>query len=165
MALQKAICKKKKSFFQEKIGKNADNSMELWKALGSLGMKSGTVNQSKIASKNNDALQFEHTKNANIFKDFYSDLAGKLVRKLSFALTKINNNLTKQYYMNIENFNFELCNTTLETSMKSCKFIYKAIFISYQSTIAKLKPLFKKGAKSDRKIAGSSHCYLLCLRY
>ena len=32
MVLQKAICKKKKSYFQEKIEKNANISKELWKA-------------------------------------------------------------------------------------------------------------------------------------
>ena len=55
--------------------------------------------------------------NANVFKDFYSDLATTLVRKLPVALNKFNNNSTKQYYMNIEksSHNFELCNATLET--------------------------------------------------
>ena len=47
MALQKAILKEK----------NRNNSSELWKALGSLGMKSGKVNQSKIALKNDSAIQ------------------------------------------------------------------------------------------------------------
>ena len=51
MALQKAISKKKKSFFQEKIEMNPYNSKELWEAPKSLGMKSGKVNQSKIASR------------------------------------------------------------------------------------------------------------------
>ena len=94
VAPHKAIFKKKKSFFQEKIEKSANNSKELWKALKSLGMKSGKVNQSKIALKNDGAIQFEPTKNANIFKDFYSDLAGTLVRKLPVALNKFNNNST-----------------------------------------------------------------------
>ena len=120
MALQKAISKKKKYFFQEKTEKNANNSKELWKAFKSLGIKSGKVNQSKIALKNDGAIQFEPTKNANIFKDFYSDLAGTLVRKLPVALNKFNNNSTKQYYMNIEKscHNFELCNATQETIKK-----------------------------------------------
>ena len=95
MALQKAISEKKKYYFQEKIEKNAYNSKELWKALKSLGMKSGKVNQSEFALKNDGAIQFEPTKNANIFKDFYSDLAGNLVRKLPVALNKCNNNSTK----------------------------------------------------------------------
>ena len=51
-------------------------------------MESGKVNQSKIALKNDDAIQFEPTQNANIFKDFYPDLTGKLVRKLLVALTR-----------------------------------------------------------------------------
>ena len=83
-------------------------------------MKSDKVNQSKIALKNDGAIQFEPTKNANIFKDFYSDLAGTLVRKLPVALNKFNNNSKKQYYMNIEKIcqNFELCDGTLETFKK-----------------------------------------------
>ena len=77
----------------------------------------GKLNQSKIALKNGGAIQFVPTKNANIFKDFYSDLAGSLVRKLPNAFNKFNNNSTKQYYMNIEKsfHNFELCNAMLET--------------------------------------------------
>ena len=51
MALQKAIAKEKKSFFREKIQKNANNSQKLWKALKSLEIKSGKANQSKIALK------------------------------------------------------------------------------------------------------------------
>ena len=73
MALQKVISKKKKSYFQEKIEKNANNFC------ASLGVKSGKVNQSKIALKNDSAIQVKPTKNANIFKDLYSDLYGNLV--------------------------------------------------------------------------------------
>ena len=59
MALQKTISKRKKSFFQEKIEKNANNSKELWKALKSFGMKSDKVKKSKIALKNDGAILFE----------------------------------------------------------------------------------------------------------
>ena len=60
-----------------------------------IGMKSGKVNQSKIGLINYAAVQFEPTKKANIFKDFYSDLAGKLVRKLPVVPNKFNNNSKK----------------------------------------------------------------------
>ena len=78
------------------------------------------MNQSKIALKNDGATQFESTENLNIFKDFYSDLAATLTRKLPVALKKLNNNSTKKYYMNIEKscHNFELCNARLETIKK-----------------------------------------------
>ena len=130
-------------------------------------------------------FNFESTKNANIFKGFYSDLKGKLMEKLPVALNKFNNNPTKQYYMNTEKscHNFELCNATLETMRKilgcldslkatgldgiSWKFLkdgaevlalplcnlvnlsIKQSLFPDQCKIAKLKPLFKKGSKSD----------------
>ena len=67
----------------------------------SLLMKSSKVYQSKISLKNDCVIQFEPTKNANILRSFYSDLAGNLVRKLAVALNKFNNS-AKQYYINIE---------------------------------------------------------------
>ena len=65
-------------------------------------MKSGKVYLSKISLKIDGAIQFEPTKNAYIFKDFYSGLVGTLVKKLPVAPNKFNNNLTKQYHMNIK---------------------------------------------------------------
>ena len=35
-------------------------------------------------------------------KDFYSELAGNLVRKLPVTSNKFTNNSTKQYYINVE---------------------------------------------------------------
>ena len=58
-------------------------------------MKSGKANQSNIVWKNDDANQFELLKNANIFKDFYSDLSETLERKLPVTLNKFNNNSMK----------------------------------------------------------------------
>ena len=69
--------------------------MELLKAYKYLGMKSGKVNQSKIALGNDFTIQFEPTKNASNFKDFCSDSVGNLLRKLPVALRKFENNWTK----------------------------------------------------------------------
>ena len=120
MAFQKALSKKKKYYFQEKIEENANDSKELWKVLKSLGIKLGNVNQSNISLKKNGVIQFEPTNIANAFKDIYSDFTGNLVRKLPVALNKFNYNSTKQYYMTIEKscLNFELCNATLESIKK-----------------------------------------------
>ena len=102
IALSKSISKKKKSYFQEKIEKNDNNSKELWNGLKSLGMKLSKLNQPNIALKRNCVIQFEPKKNANTFKDFHSDLPENLLRKWPVALNKFNNNSTKQYYMNID---------------------------------------------------------------
>lgn len=83
-------------------------------------MKSAKVNQSKIGLKNDGAIQLEPIRIANIVKDFYSDSAGNLVRKLSAELNRFNDNSKKQYYLNIEKncHNFKLCNEILETVKK-----------------------------------------------
>ena len=83
-------------------------------------MKSGKVNQSNITLKNNGPMQFKPRENADIFRDFHSDLAGKLVLILPVELNKSNHNSTKQHYMNTGKscHNFELCSATLETTKK-----------------------------------------------
>ena len=52
----------------------ANNSKDLWNTLKTLGMKSGKINQSPIALKEDGAIQFRRTKNSNTLKDFDSDL-------------------------------------------------------------------------------------------
>ena len=79
-ALQKAVSKKE-ILFSRKNWKEYF-SKELWKALKSLGMKSGKVSHSKVALKKDGAIQFEPAENANTFKDFYSDLAEKPNKKV-----------------------------------------------------------------------------------
>ena len=45
-------------------------------------MKLGKVNHSKVALKKHGAIQFELAKNANTFKDFFSDLSEKTNKKV-----------------------------------------------------------------------------------
>ena len=48
------------------------------------------MGRSKICLKEDDVIQFEPKKNANIFKTFYSELAGNLVKKLTQPSLKFN---------------------------------------------------------------------------
>ena len=68
MHLQKMILKKKKSYFEEELGKNRNKPKELWKTLKSLGLSSDKARQSKISLKKDAAIQFEALENANNFK-------------------------------------------------------------------------------------------------
>ena len=68
----------------------------------SIGIKSVKVNQSKIPFKNDDAIQFKLKKMQILLRISALVYLGNIVRNLSVALNKFNNNLTKQYYMNIE---------------------------------------------------------------
>ena len=83
MHLQKMILKKKKSYFEEELGKNRNKPKELWKTLKSLGLSSDKTRQSNISLKKDGAIQFEALENTNTFKRFYSQLAGGLQGKLS----------------------------------------------------------------------------------
>ena len=97
MHLQKMIRKKKKSYFEEELGKNRNKLKELWKVLKSLGLSSDKVKKSKISLKKDGAIQFETLENANTFKKFYSELARGFQEKLPRAPNKFTSQTTKNY--------------------------------------------------------------------
>ena len=75
MHLQKMILKKKKSYFEEELGKNKSKRKELWITLKSLSLSSDKARQSKISFKKDGAIQLEALESANTFERFYSELA------------------------------------------------------------------------------------------
>ena len=95
MHFQKMILKKKKSYFQEELGKNRNKPKELWNTLKSLGLSSEKAKQSKISLKKDGAIQFEALENANTFKRFYSELAEGLQEKLPRAPNRFTSQTTK----------------------------------------------------------------------
>ena len=188
MHLQKMILKKKKSYFEEELGKNRNKPKELWKTLKSLGLSSDKARQSKISLNKDGAIQFEALENANTFKRFYSELAGGLQEKLPRAPNKFTSQTTKNYYAktscNVSN-DFEFSNVSEEDVEKillsldssktagmdqiPAKFLkdgaevlalplgniinlsIKLSTFPEECKIAKLKPIFKKGARTDPK--------------
>ena len=97
MHLQKMIPEEKKSYFEEELAKNRNKPKELWKALKSLGLSSDKARKSKISLKKDGKIQFETLENTNIFKRFYSVLAGDLQEKLPKAPNKFTSQTTKNY--------------------------------------------------------------------
>ena len=98
MHLQKLILKKKKSSFEEEVGKNRNKPKELWKTLKSLGLSSDKARQSKIFLKKDGAIQFEALESANTFKRLYSELAGGFQEKLPRTPSKFFSRTTKNYH-------------------------------------------------------------------
>ena len=88
------ILKKKKSCFQEELGKNKSKPKELWKTLKLFGLSPDKARQSKISVNKDGAIQFEALENADIFKRFYSELAGGLQEKLPRASNKFTSQIT-----------------------------------------------------------------------
>ena len=122
MHLQKMILKKKKSYFEQELGKNRNKPKELWKALKSLSLSSDKARKSKISLKKGGTIQFEALEDANTFKRFYSELVGALQKKLAIAPNKFTRQTTKYYYAkascNVFN-NFELSNISEEVIKKN----------------------------------------------
>ena len=182
------ILKKKKSYFEEELGKNRNKPKELWKTLKALGLSSDKARQSKISLNKDGAIQFEALENANTFKRFYSELAGGLQEKLQRAPNRFASQENKNYYAktscNVSNI-FEFSNVSeedikkmlisLDTSKVTgmdqipAKFLrdgaellafpfrnlinlsIKLSTFPDQCKTAKLKPRFKKGARTDPK--------------
>ena len=112
--VQHLINKKKKTFVVGKLNENIGKPKELWKSLKSLGLPSKKNTPSSICLENNGTLSFDSKTNAEIFKDFYSNLAGDLLKKLPSPTNKFGIEAVKKYYKNMnlegESFSFRPTN-------------------------------------------------------
>ena len=185
--VQRMIKDKKKNFFTGKLNENIGKPKELWKSLKSLGLPSKKSSCSTICLEKDGILSFDPKANAEIFKDFYSNLANDLVKKLPNPPNKYGKDVVKKYYENLnlvgKSFSFEPVAYTSVLKLlqqlnphKSAgidnltgKFLKEGapvlaspitnlinLSISLSSfpddcKIAKLKPLYKKEAKTKPK--------------
>ena len=73
---------KQKNFVIGKLNDNIGKPKELWKSLKSLWLPSKESSSTTICLEKDGFLSFDPKTNAEIFKDFYSNLANNLVKKL-----------------------------------------------------------------------------------
>ncbi len=142
---------------------------------------------SKICLKSDGNLSFDPKNNANIFMNFYSNLASDLVRQLPTAPKKFGIDTVKKYYekYKLEGKDFSFSPVTEETVLKLllninpskaagldnlagkflregatvlvtpvteiCNLSIRLSTFPDKCKIAKLKPLFKKGSKTEAK--------------
>ena len=97
-----------------KLSENIGKPKELWKALKSLGLPSKVNKESKICLQDGDTLSFDAKQNAETFKNYFTSLAGNLVKKLPIATNKFGIESVKQYYKDLgidqNNFKFQSIN-------------------------------------------------------
>ena len=84
-------------YFQDKLNANIGKPKELWKTINSLGLSS-KKSASKICLKENGSLIFYPKVNAGIFKDFFTNLAGNLLKNLPKPSNKFGLDSVKSYY-------------------------------------------------------------------
>ena len=94
----KLIKEKKRKFYKEKLKENIGKPKKLRKALKSLGLpcKKGSI--SSICLKKEDKICFDDKTNANMFKEFFSNLASDLFAKLPPPSNKFGISSVRNYY-------------------------------------------------------------------
>ena len=84
-----------------KLNENIGKPKELWKSLKSLGLPSKKALPSTICPEKDGTLSFDSKTKAEILRDFYSNLASDLLKKLLSLLNKFGKEAVKKYYENI----------------------------------------------------------------
>ena len=168
--VQGMIKKKQKNFIAEKLNQNISKPKELWKSLKSLGLPSKQQSSSTICLEKDGTLSFDHKANAEIFKDFYSNLASDLVKKLPNPPNKFGTGTVREYYKNLnleeKSFALEDLNPLKSAGLDNiagasilaspltdlCNLSISLSSFPDECKAAKLKPLYKKETKTKPKI-------------
>ena len=133
---------KKKSYFETKLKENIGKPKELWKTLKNLGLPQKSTSGVNICLKTNEKTSFDAKENANIFKNFFSNLARNLFLKLPEASKKFGKNSLHLYYkkFNLDKNNFSFCSVSNEVVLK----IILNLDLSKASGIDKISAKFIK---------------------
>ena len=99
--VHKLIFNKKKDYFENKLNECIGTPKELWKALNSLGLPNKISSCEVSELKVNKTVQHGTNLVLGRFKDYYSNLAGNLLKKLPKSPNKFTLNTVIQYYKGI----------------------------------------------------------------
>ena len=115
--VQNLIKKKKKYFIVGKLNENVGKPKELWKCLKSLGLSSGNNSPSKICLNDKGKPSFDNKSNTEIFKEYFSNLASDLVKKLKPSPHRLDEVQKYYQHMNLSE-SFSLLPTSSENVLK-----------------------------------------------
>ena len=111
--VQNLIKQKKRTHFENKLTENIGKPKDLWKTLKSLGLPNKTAPNSNIYLEKEGKIQFDSASTAEIFKDYFSNLAENLVKKLPAAPKRFLQASVELYYKRFDltnkSFVFPLC--------------------------------------------------------
>ena len=107
-------------FVTGQLEQNIGKPKDLWRTLKSMGLSAKSSSVTKICLKDGEKLSFDSKTNANTFCNFYSNLAGELLKKLPTPPKIFGLDTVKLYYQNrnIDNLNFALNYTIEEIVLK-----------------------------------------------
>ena len=143
--MHKLIFNNKKDYFENKLNECIGKPKELWKALKSLGLPNKTSSCEVSALKVNKTVQHDTNLVLGGFKDYYSNLAGNLLKKLPKPPNKFTLNSVFQHYKGItQSDSFNLATVSENTILT----ILKNTEVSKAAGLGNLSGRFlKDGAK------------------
>ena len=123
--VHKLIFNKKQYYFENKLSECIGKPKELWKALKYLGLPNKITSCEVSALKVNKTVQHDKNLVLGRFTDYYSNLAGNLLKKLPKAPSKFTLNTVFQHYKGIiqsDSFNLATASeSTIWTILKNTK--------------------------------------------
>ena len=123
--VHKMIFSKKKDYFENKLNECIGKPKELWKALKPLGLRNKISLSEVKALKVNKTIQHDTNLVLGGFKDYCSNLAGNLLKKLPKPPNKCTLNTVFQHYKGIiqsDSFNLAtVSENTVITIIKNTK--------------------------------------------
>ena len=123
--VHKLMFNKKKDYFENKLNECIGKPKELWKALKSLGLPNKTSSCEVSALEVNKTVQHDTNLVLGGFKDYYSNLAGILLKKLPKPPNKFTLSIVIQHYKGIirsDSFNLATVSEyTILTILKTTK--------------------------------------------
>ena len=123
--VHKLIFNKKKDYFENKLNECIGKPKDLWKALKSLGLPNKISSCEVSALKVNKTVQHDTNLVLGKLKDYFSNLAGKLLKKLPKPPNKFTLNAVFQHYKGIiqsDSFNLAtVSENTILTISKNTK--------------------------------------------
>ena len=129
------IFNKKKDYFENKLNECIGKPKELWKALKSLGLPYKTSSCQVSALKVNKTVEHDTNIVLSGFKDYYSNHAGKLLKKLPRPPNKFTLNTVFHHYKGIiqsDSFNLATASeNTILTILKILKYLKQLVWTIY----------------------------------
>ena len=132
----------------------------MWKALKLLGLPTKKGLLSNICLKKDDKISFDDKANANIFKEFFCNLANDLVAKLLPPSNKFGISSVRNYYQNILDLlpsKFEFSNVTEDFVLK----LLKDMNIDNAAGIDNFSGKFLKDGTNIQNIQSQSPKYVI----
>ena len=111
----------KEWYYKTQVYENKKCPKKLWNTLKQLGVGTTTTKESNIGIDVNGSVVFDKYSESNLFNEFFTTVAGKLVNNLPSPSGKYGKNFVTQFYCSkgvmVNSFQFDIVSLDISMSM------------------------------------------------